>query len=171
MKNHTPKLNNVIEIDEARIRDHLGELVRGSVEDTLNTLLDAEADWLCNATRYERTVVAPGPGGSAGLYLVEIEHAVDILKRIVPSHPGAGVGIAPSPAAARASETPAYLADTRIRSPLQKRGSPSNQEMRISRSSLSIIKFPTSRLACLSSCSRATTFSVQRFRAARLPLQ
>lgn len=55
MKKHTPKLNNVIEIDEARIRDHLGELVRGSVEDTLNTLLDAEADRLCNATRYERT--------------------------------------------------------------------------------------------------------------------
>ncbi len=55
MKKHTPKLSNVIEIDEARIRDHLGELVRGSVEDTLNTLLDAEADRLCNATRYERT--------------------------------------------------------------------------------------------------------------------
>ena len=55
MKKHTPKLSNVIEIDEARIRDHLGELVRGSVEDTLNALLDAEADQLCNATRYERT--------------------------------------------------------------------------------------------------------------------
>jgi len=28
-----PKLEKVIEIDEARIRDHLGELVRGSVEE------------------------------------------------------------------------------------------------------------------------------------------
>ena len=28
MKKDTPKLKNVIEIDEARIRDHLGELVR-----------------------------------------------------------------------------------------------------------------------------------------------
>jgi len=55
MKKDTPKLSNVIEIDEARIRDHLGELVRGSVEETLNTLLDAEADRLCNAARYERT--------------------------------------------------------------------------------------------------------------------
>jgi putative transposase len=55
MKKDTPKLNNVIEIDEARIRDHLGELVRGSVEETLNALLDAEADQLCNAGRYERT--------------------------------------------------------------------------------------------------------------------
>jgi len=55
MKEDTPKLGNVIEIDEARIRDHLGELVRGSVEETLNALLDAEADQLCNAGRYERT--------------------------------------------------------------------------------------------------------------------
>ena len=55
MKKDTPTLGKVIEIDEARIRDHLGELVRGSVEDTLNALLDAEADQLCNAARYERT--------------------------------------------------------------------------------------------------------------------
>jgi len=55
MKKDTPKLGNVVQIDEARIRDHLGELVRGSVEETLNALLDAEADRLCNAARYERT--------------------------------------------------------------------------------------------------------------------
>jgi len=55
MKKDTPQLGKVIEIDEARIKDHLGELVRGSVEDTLNTLLEAEADQLCNAARYERT--------------------------------------------------------------------------------------------------------------------
>ena len=36
----------VIQIDEARIRDHLGEMVRGTVEETLNALLDAEADRL-----------------------------------------------------------------------------------------------------------------------------
>lgn len=49
------KLGNVIQIDEDQIKDHLGELVRGSVEETLNKLLDAEADHLCNAARYERT--------------------------------------------------------------------------------------------------------------------
>src|SRR3712207_2261143 len=48
-------VSNVIRIDEERIRDHLGRIVRGTVEDTLNALLDAEADRLCNATRYERT--------------------------------------------------------------------------------------------------------------------
>jgi transposase-like protein len=44
-----------IQIDEARIRDHLGEMVRGTVEETLNAMLDAEADQLCGAVRYERS--------------------------------------------------------------------------------------------------------------------
>jgi transposase-like protein len=44
-----------IQIDEARIRDHLGEMVRGAVEETLNAMLDAEADQLCGAGRYERS--------------------------------------------------------------------------------------------------------------------
>src|SRR5664279_725556 len=48
-------MGQVIQIDEARIRDHLGEMVRGTVEETLNALLDAEADRLCGADRYERS--------------------------------------------------------------------------------------------------------------------
>src|SRR3954466_10707355 len=48
-------MGQVIQIYEARIRDHLGEMVRGTVEETLNALLDAEADRLCNAQRYERS--------------------------------------------------------------------------------------------------------------------
>ena len=48
-------LGNVITIDDERIKSHLDRVVRGSVEETLNALLDAEADRLCNAQRYERT--------------------------------------------------------------------------------------------------------------------
>jgi len=48
-------MGQVIQIDEARIRDHLGEMVRGTVEETLNAMLDAEADQLCGAGRYERS--------------------------------------------------------------------------------------------------------------------
>lgn len=48
-------LNNVIRIDDERIKGHLDRVVRGTVEETLNSLLDAEADRLCNAQRYERT--------------------------------------------------------------------------------------------------------------------
>jgi transposase-like protein len=49
------KLTKVIQIDEDQIQQHLGDLVRDTVEDKLNKLLDAEADQLCNAARYERT--------------------------------------------------------------------------------------------------------------------
>jgi len=45
----TPTLEKVIQIDEAKIHNHLGEIVRGTVEETLNAMLDAEADQL--ATR------------------------------------------------------------------------------------------------------------------------
>ena len=38
------------------IRDHLGD-GRGTVEETLNAMLDAEADQLCGAGRYERSQV------------------------------------------------------------------------------------------------------------------
>ena len=48
-------MGQVIQIDEARIKDHLGEMVRGTVEEALNAMLDAEADQLCGAGRYERT--------------------------------------------------------------------------------------------------------------------
>src|SRR5258708_12895310 len=42
-------------MDDERIRSHLEGVVRGTVEETLNALLDAEADRLCNAQRYERS--------------------------------------------------------------------------------------------------------------------
>ena len=51
----TRGLSNVVRIDDERIRDHLGQIVRGTVEETLNSLLEAEAERLCNAARYERT--------------------------------------------------------------------------------------------------------------------
>jgi transposase-like protein len=57
-KEDTPipgSLNNVIRIDDERIKGHLDRVVRGTVEETLNVLLDAEADRFCNAERYERT--------------------------------------------------------------------------------------------------------------------
>ena len=56
MTETTPSpLGNVITIDDERIKNHLDRVVRGSVEETLNALLDAEADRLCNARRYERS--------------------------------------------------------------------------------------------------------------------
>jgi putative transposase len=51
----TKPLSRVIRIDEGEIRGHLDEMVRGTVEETLNGLLDAEADEMCRAQRYERS--------------------------------------------------------------------------------------------------------------------
>lgn len=39
----------IIRIDEGEIRSHVDQVVRGTVEETLNTLLEAEADALCGA--------------------------------------------------------------------------------------------------------------------------
>lgn len=48
-------MGNIVQLNEGEIKNQLGELVRQSVEDTLNAMLDAEADQITNAHRYERT--------------------------------------------------------------------------------------------------------------------
>jgi transposase-like protein len=48
-------ISNVVKIDEERIKGHLDRIVRGTVEETLNSLLDAEADRLVGAERYARS--------------------------------------------------------------------------------------------------------------------
>ncbi|MEN6407047.1 MAG: transposase [Thermoguttaceae bacterium] len=50
------EFTEIIKIDERKVRPHVEEVVRQSVEETLNGLLDAEADELCGAKRYERSV-------------------------------------------------------------------------------------------------------------------
>ncbi len=45
----------IIRIDEGKVREHLDGVVREAVEETLNKLLEAEADVLCGAQRYERS--------------------------------------------------------------------------------------------------------------------
>ena len=55
MEDTTKSLSKVIRIDESEIRGHLDEMVRGTVEETLNAMLDAEADEMCNAQRYEHS--------------------------------------------------------------------------------------------------------------------
>ena len=45
----------VIQFDQGMLKEHFGEFVRSTVEETLNTYLDAEADALCGARRYEHS--------------------------------------------------------------------------------------------------------------------
>ena len=43
----------IVQLNEAVIKGQLKELVRGSVEETLNELLEAESEKLTQAARYE----------------------------------------------------------------------------------------------------------------------
>ena len=45
----------IVQLNEEVIKGQLKELVRGSVEETLNELLEAEAERLTQAGRYERS--------------------------------------------------------------------------------------------------------------------
>lgn len=47
--------DNILQLNEAAIKGELKDLVKNSVEETLNALLDHEADELVNAERYERS--------------------------------------------------------------------------------------------------------------------
>ena len=47
--------DNILQLNEAAIKGELKDLVKSSVEETLNALLEHEADELVNAERYERS--------------------------------------------------------------------------------------------------------------------
>lgn len=55
MDSDASTVSNVIKIDEGQVRGHLDRIVRSTVEQTINDLLDAEADRLVGADRYQRS--------------------------------------------------------------------------------------------------------------------
>lgn len=76
------EIRDVIKIDGDAVRGHLDELVRSTVEETLNNLLDAEADELCGAKRYERS--ADRVDTRAGSYNRNLETKAGKVKLKVP---------------------------------------------------------------------------------------
>jgi putative transposase len=61
----------VVSVDETRLKAHVGEVVRSGVEETLYTMLDAEADRICRTQRYERSPKRTGT--RAGHYERQLE--------------------------------------------------------------------------------------------------
>lgn len=55
MKDGTTKALEALSVDEGKLKGHVDEVVRSSVEETLNGLLEAEADAICQAQRYQRS--------------------------------------------------------------------------------------------------------------------
>ena len=52
--------NNIVQFNEEIIKGQIKELVRRSVDETLNELLEAEAEKLTQAARYERSEARQG---------------------------------------------------------------------------------------------------------------
>ena len=50
----------IVQLNEEVIKGQIKELVRGSVEETLNELLEKEAESLTQAARYERSEARQG---------------------------------------------------------------------------------------------------------------
>lgn len=72
----------VINVDEGQLRSHVAEVVRQSVEETLNSLLDAEADSLCQARKYERS--AERASTRAGYYERNLQTQAGTVKLRMP---------------------------------------------------------------------------------------
>jgi hypothetical protein len=66
------KEDNIIRLDDAQLREHLDREISESVEDTLNSLLDAETGRLYRVGRYER---------SADLDAAK-ENAADVVNKL-----------------------------------------------------------------------------------------
>ena len=80
--NKEAKAGQIIRIEQDQLNKHLDKVVRGTVERTLNELLDAEADRLCQAGRYERTEARKDT--RAGHYSRKLETKAGQVKLKVP---------------------------------------------------------------------------------------
>ena len=54
-KKNEKSISGAIKVNEKAVMEHLDALIRKSVEDTLNTLLNEEADAICNVSRYQQS--------------------------------------------------------------------------------------------------------------------
>ena len=78
--------DNIIQLNEDLIKHDLKDLVRSSVEETLNALLDKEADELVNAQKYERS--AERQGYRSGHYKRNFQTTAGDVKLNVPKLKG-----------------------------------------------------------------------------------
>jgi hypothetical protein len=75
----------IIQIDEGLVQSQVTQMVKETVEETLNAMLDAEADRLIQAEKYERTDARKDT--RAGHYKRKLDRRVNLR----PDTPGKGV--------------------------------------------------------------------------------
>ena len=89
-------LASALTVDTEKVRSHLDEEVRSTVEQTLNQLLDEEADRVAGAGKYERSPERRDT--RAGSYRRKLQTKAGEVELTVPRH-----GAASSPRAHTAS--------------------------------------------------------------------
>lgn len=72
----------MMKVDETAVKEHIDKIVRGTVEETLNQLLQEEADQICGAGRYEHSERRKDT--RAGKYTRKLETRVGEVKLEVP---------------------------------------------------------------------------------------
>jgi putative transposase len=82
MEADTQAAFGALRVDEGKLKSHVDEVVRLSVEETLNALLDAEVDQICGERRYERS--AQRVDGRAGHYERKLETKAGGVRLRVP---------------------------------------------------------------------------------------
>ena len=82
MQDDTPTRLDALQVDERKLRGHVDEVVRSSVEETLNAFLEAEADQICGAQRYEHS--AGRTDTRAGHYERKLETKAGVVTLKMP---------------------------------------------------------------------------------------
>lgn len=82
MGEDTPAALGALRVDEEKLKGHVDQVVRSSVEETLNALLDAEADEISRTQRYERS--PDGLDKRAGHYERKLETKADEVRLRIP---------------------------------------------------------------------------------------
>lgn len=72
----------MMKVDESAVKEHIDKIVRGTVEETLNQMLEEEADQICGAKRYEHSERRKDT--RAGKYARKLETRVGEVKLEVP---------------------------------------------------------------------------------------
>jgi len=72
----------MMKVDEGAVKDHLNKIVRETVEETLNRMLDEEADQICGARRYEHS--SKRKDTRAGKYTRKLETRVGKVNLEIP---------------------------------------------------------------------------------------
>jgi putative transposase len=81
-QNGTDTVTPLLIIDEGQVQARVNDVVRATVEQTLNQLLDAEADRLCGAERYRRS--ADRLDTRAGTYARSLQTSSGVVQLKVP---------------------------------------------------------------------------------------